>query len=82
MKSSLLILGYLFIAVVSILSAIAVESIWLRILLFAAALVSLVLAVKNVFDSKKMKKEIEELKKNQLSVSVNGSTLVFKTGET
>lgn len=82
MKSSLLILGYLFIAVVSILSAIAVESIWLRILLFAAALVSLVLAVKSVFDSKKMKKEIEELKKNQLSVSVNGSTLVFKTGET
>lgn len=80
MKYIISLLGYVFIALVSILSAMAVNSVWLRILLYTSSVISLGLAVKNVINDKKMKKEIEDLKNNQLSVSFKGDTLVFKEG--
>lgn len=58
----------------------AVNSIWLQILLYTSSVVSLGLAVKNAIDDKKMKKEIKELRNKHLSVSFEGDGLVFKEG--
>ncbi len=80
MKYVISLLGYLFVAIVAVSSAIVTESNLFRILLIISALVSLSLALWGIVDKKKTKAEIDKLKSNQLSISVEGSTLTIHKG--
>lgn len=81
MKEWFVFICSLFVALVAIISACAVNNILLRVLLILSALVSLLLAIWNSIAVKKIKKEMSDLKKNQLSVEYNDETVVFNKGE-
>ena len=80
MKNTLFLIGYGFIAVVSVVSAMAVDNNILRGLLCVSAMISLIIAVFGIMDAKKTKQEIDYLKENQLSVSIEDETLVINQG--
>lgn len=80
MKNTLFLIGYGFIAVVSVVSAMAVDNNILRGLLCVSAMISLIIAVFGIMDAKKTKQEIDKLKENQLSVSIEDETLVINQG--
>ena len=71
MKKYLVIAGYLFVSIVSIIMAIRVEGSIYKILLIASTIISLVLAVTRTSTTKKMSERIKTLEENQLSVSVD-----------
>ena len=69
--------GNFFVMVVSIFSAIRVEEIEMKVLLITSALVSLILAISNIWNSKKMDEKIQKLEDDQLSVSYNEEEETF-----
>ena len=80
-KRIALLIGSLFVAVVSVLSACRIEDrIW-QVLLIVSAFVSLFLAIIKLIDSRKTAEEIAKLKQNQLDVRIEGETVVFIKGE-
>lgn len=79
-KRIFILIGYLFIAIISVLSAFRVEEMLWRCSLIASATVSLVLAIIRLIDSRRTTEEIEELRNNQLDVKVENGTLEFVKG--
>ena len=69
--------GNFFVMVVSIVSAIRVEEIVMKVFLITSALVSLILAISNIWNSKKMDEKIQKLEDDQLSVSYNEEEETF-----
>lgn len=69
--------GNFFVMVVSIVSAIRVEEIEMKVLLISSALVSLILAISNIWSSKKMDEKIQKLEDDQFSVTYNEEEEAF-----
>ena len=69
--------GNFFVMVVSIFSAIRVEEIVMKVFLITSALVSLILAISNIWISKRMDEKIQKLEDDQLSVSYNEEEETF-----
>ena len=63
MKYSLYILGFVFVAVVSVCSAMTINSPLLQMLLFLSAIISLALGITAMIDSKNANEKISELEK-------------------
>ena len=82
MKNYLMLVGYIFIAGVSVIGTFRVEGFFMKILLILSAMVSLVLAVTRLVDSKRTVERIKKLEKNQLSVRYDESEekLYFQKG--
>lgn len=82
MKTFLMLFGYIFIAGVSVIGTFRIEVVFMKILLILSAMVSLVLAVTRLVDSKKTAERIKRLEKNQLSVRYDESKekLYFEKG--
>lgn len=82
MKTFLMLFGCIFIAGVSVIGTFRIEVVFMKILLILSAMVSLVLAVTRLVDSKKTAERIKRLEKNQLSVRYDESEekLYFEKG--
>lgn len=82
MRLWLLLLGYIFVAVVSITAALRVDSLFLSVLLISSAIVSLILAIFRLVSAKKTGDRIKYLEENQLSVSYDAKEkgISFKKG--
>lgn len=82
MKTFLMLFGYIFIPGVSVIGTFRIEVVFMKILLILSAMVSLVLAVTRLVDSKKTAERIKRLEKNQLSVRYDESEekLYFEKG--
>ena len=82
MKNCLMLVGYIFIAVASVIGTFRIEGLLMKILLILSAMVSLVLAVTRLVDSKKTADRIMRLEKNQMSVRYDESEekLYFEKG--
>lgn len=82
MKNCQMLVGYIFIAVASVIGTFRIEGLFMKILLILSAMVSLVLAVTRLVDSKRTADRIKRLEKNQLSVRYDESEekLYFKKG--
>lgn len=76
------LLGYIFVALSAIITAICINSQSLSVLLILSAIVSLILAITRLVSAKKTEERIKYLEKNQLSVSYNAEdeTLSLKKG--
>lgn len=76
------LVGYLFVAVVSIIAAFQVENETLKWLLIASAVVSLPLAIISIVSNWKTGKRIKYLEDNHLSITYDADkeTLSFKEG--
>ena len=77
-----MLFGYIFIPGVSVIGTFRIEVVFMKILLILSAMVSLVLAVTRLVDSKKTAERIKRLEKNQLSVRYDESEekLYFEKG--
>lgn len=76
-KTILSLLGYFFVAGVSIWSALQVNSPLAKILLVVSAFVSLVLAVTRLFTTLKMANKIRSLEENQWYIEPDSCTQTF-----
>lgn len=76
------LIGYLFVAVVAVITALRIDSQLLLVLLITSALISLILAITRVISAKKTGERIKRLEDNQLSVSydANEEMLSFNKG--
>ena len=76
------LIGFLFIAGVSIAGALRIEGTTWRVLLILSAVVSLVLAIARLLKNKNMAKKIRRLEENQLSVRYdkNDKLIHFEKG--
>ena len=73
MKNIAVIIGYLFVMVVSVFAATQTKAKYLTILLMVSSVISFLLAITRVYSSMKMEKRIKELEDNQISFEYDES---------
>lgn len=71
------LIGYIFVAVVAIISALRIDDLLLLVLLVISAIVSLILAITRMITAKKTGDRIKYLEENQLSVSYDAKEEKF-----